>query len=310
MQSINKNILLQKKALGIKYLYFNNITKNTLKQQLCALNTSVIKPTSNNLVNNNTANKLPDNPAQLNNGNVNFNHTVNNNVTNAVIDSTINTATPNPDPNLIANNGVVQIQQSYNNFNYNQLKQATTLAQIKDLLNTFNACTLKDTAISTVFGQGDFLKKILVIGEAPGAEEDEQGIPFVGRSGIMLTTALQSVGIQRNDCFITNRVFWRPPGNRTPSELEIEQCYPFIKQIIAVLQPKLILLVGKVATTGILPNHPITKLIGRFNHALIDNVEYSVRAVYHPSYLLRSPSKKFILWQDVLQIADFLQSNK
>ena len=214
-------------------------------------------------------------------------------------------------PSLITSNTnkhvAPPIQSSINNSQYEFLNSINTLDGIKEELLKFNGCDLKRTAMNTVFGVGNANADIMLIGEAPGADEDIKGEPFVGRSGQLLMQALASIKLHRENLFITNTVFWRPPGNRNPTLEEMVMCYPFLTKMISLIRPKIIILVGKVATTNILKlDDPISKICGVwyntpfiFNKETI-NVETTV--VFHPAYLLRNPIKKQVLWQDLLNI--------
>ncbi|MFL1780345.1 Uracil-DNA glycosylase [Candidatus Hepatincolaceae symbiont of Richtersius coronifer] len=191
------------------------------------------------------------------------------------------------------------------------LDDITNLVDLKEKLLKFDKCSLKKTAINTVFGSGNVGAKVMLIGEAPGAEEDEKGEPFVGRSGALLIKALASVNILREDIFITNTVFWRPPGNRNPTFEEISMCYPFLKKMIEIIKPSVIVLVGKISTQTILQiDASISKLRNKWHDVsylidTVDNVqpkEIVARVIFHPAYLLRNPSQKKILWQDLVEI--------
>lgn len=167
-------------------------------------------------------------------------------------------------------------------------------------------CVLKKTARNTVFADGDPKSEIMIIGEAPGQEEDEQGKPFVGQSGKLLDNMLLSVGLKRTDVYITNIVFWRPPGNRTPSIEEIALCMPYVKAHVNLIRPKVLLLLGSVAVKSILnTNEGISKLRGRKNkYQGID-----VIPTFHPAYLLRSPSQKSLSFRDFITLKKILNQN-
>ena len=193
--------------------------------------------------------------------------------------------------------------------NNDHLKHINSMEGLKEALQNFNECALKKTAINTVFGSGNFNADILVIGEAPGADEDEQGIPFVGRSGQLLCKAFESVGINRDNIFISNTVFWRPPGNRAPNIDEIDMCYPFTLKMIEIMAPKLILLVGKVSTTKFFEkDEPMGKIKGKWHNINFNfnnkNIIIPTRVVFHPAYLLRNPSQKRVLWLELLSIME------
>ena len=129
-------------------------------------------------------------------------------------------------------------------------QKAETLEELKKMVEEFDGCALKLTANKTVFGYGSGTARLLLIGEAPGADEDRSGIPFVGRSGQLLEKMLKAIGFDRNECFITNVLPWRPPGNRTPTEGEIAVCLPFLKRQIDLVSPEAIMILGGSAANG------------------------------------------------------------
>ena len=166
-------------------------------------------------------------------------------------------------------------------------------------------CNLKKTARNTVFSDGNPDSKIMVIGEAPGQEEDEQGKPFVGQSGQLLNNMLRAVGLNREDVYISNIVFWRPPGNRTPSADEISLCMPYVEQHIMLINPEVLLLLGGVAVKSILKtNDSISSLRGKRN--LYNKIE--TIATFHPAYLLRSPGQKQLAFRDFITLKLMLNS--
>ncbi len=166
-------------------------------------------------------------------------------------------------------------------------------------------CPIKRTARNIVISDGDPKSKIMLIGEAPGYDEDLQGKPFVGQSGILLNKMLNSVGINREDVFITNVCYWRPPGNRNPSPDEISLCLPYVKHLIKLVNPKVIMLLGSVATHALLDTmQPISKLRGR----LVDVMGIKTIPTYHPAYLLRSPVQKKFAYDDLKLLAQCYKS--
>jgi DNA polymerase len=159
-------------------------------------------------------------------------------------------------------------------------------------------CGLCQTRTNTVFGVGDRQARWLVVGEAPGADEDRQGEPFVGRAGGLLNSMLRGIGLAREQVFIANVLKCRPPNNRDPAPAEVEQCLPFLERQIALLKPRIMLAVGRIAAQNLLATDtPIGKLRGqahRFGSARIPLV-----VTYHPAYLLRSPTEKRKAWEDL-----------
>ena len=185
-----------------------------------------------------------------------------------------------------------------------------TLESLKREISNFEGCDLKKTAINLVFSDGNPEADIMLIGEAPGADEDRQGKPFVGLSGQLLTKAFKAVGYEREkDLYITNTVFWRPPGNRQPTTKEVEACLPFTQRHIALVNPKLLILVGGTAVKALLnKNDGITKLRGNWFDYTSPYTKTPIKmtAIYHPAYLLRSPGRKKDLWQDLLKIREYI----
>lgn len=189
-------------------------------------------------------------------------------------------------------------------------EQAHTREALEKAVREFDGCILKRTAQHTVFSDGTPECTVMVIGEAPGAQEDMQGIPFCGPSGQLLDKVIASIGLSRKEnTYISNTIFWRPPGNRKPSPEELAVCQPFVEKHIALIQPKLLLLSGGTAVSGVLQsNESISRLRGKV-HAYRNRYlqqEIPAIATFHPSYLLRSPGQKRLVWQDMLFIQDML----
>ncbi len=189
------------------------------------------------------------------------------------------------------------------------VEKISTIADLKEALLKFDGCALKFGANHTVFGAGNPNSKIMIIGEAPGATEDAQGIPFCGESGKLLDNMLASINLSREKNFyITNTVFWRPPANRAPSQEEIDICRPFVEKHIAIIKPKLLILVGATAVSSLLGNHlQISKIRQEYyqytNKYLTEPI--ATTAIFHPAYLLRQPMQKKTSWYDLLKIKDY-----
>ena len=184
-------------------------------------------------------------------------------------------------------------------------EKCTTLETLKQALSNFELCDLKKTATNTVFADGNPDSKIMLIGEAPGANEDLYGIPFCGESGKLLDHILKSIGLDRSSVYISNTIFWRPPANRRPTIEEMQICKPFVEKHISLIEPKLLLLVGSTAVSALLDNQePMSRLRNREfkydNQYLKSSI--ATRAIFHPSYLLRQPSQKKLVWNDMLRI--------
>lgn len=159
---------------------------------------------------------------------------------------------------------------------------------------------LKQTALNTVFSNHKIHSKIMLIGEAPGAEEDECGEPFVGKSGQLLTAILQSIELSRDDVYITNLVPWRPPGNRNPTSEEMDFFLPYLQKHIQLIDPVCIVLLGSIVTKALFGEHVrISSFRGQVHDLVIENKKYPVLPTFHPSYLLRSPRQKKLAWIDM-----------
>jgi DNA polymerase len=188
-----------------------------------------------------------------------------------------------------------------------------TLASLRSAVMNFDGCALKATATNTVFGDGIETAKIMLIGEAPGATEDAQGIPFCGESGKLLDNMILSIGLSRTkNVYITNTIFWRPPGNRAPTDQEIEACRPFVEKHIALIKPELLILVGSTAVTSLIGKHlQISKIRQEYYQYTNKYLDKAIKttAVFHPAYLMRQPSQKKAMWYDLLRIKDFIEKN-
>lgn len=171
-------------------------------------------------------------------------------------------------------------------------------------LRGFDGCALKETAINLCFADGNPKAPIMLIGEAPGAQEDRQGKPFVGPSGQLLDRMLKTIGLDRSKVYITNVIYWRPPGNRTPTAAELAICQPFLERQIDLIKPKLLVFVGGIAARALLGvTQGVTKLRGRhFTYKSDKNVEIPSIVMFHPAYLLRQPAQKRFSWRDIIEI--------
>jgi DNA polymerase len=190
------------------------------------------------------------------------------------------------------------------------LKNIQTLAELRETVERFDALDIRKGANKTVFGKGNPESEVMLIGEAPGAEEDKEGVPFCGRSGQLLENILATIGLNENKYYITNTIFWRPPANRKPTKHEIEVCLPFVEKHIALVKPKIIILVGNTAAESLLRvNSPMNSLRQRVftykNKYLATAIETFV--IFHPSYLLRQPRQKKMMFYDIMKINESLQ---
>lgn len=181
---------------------------------------------------------------------------------------------------------------------------AQSLEELKAVMERFEGCSLKFSANSTVFGYGSPHADVMLIGEAPGADEDMQGKPFVGRSGQLLTKMLAAIGLKREECYITNILPWRPPGNRTPTNGEVAVCLPFLQRQIELVRPKYIFLLGGSAANAVLDNaESISRLRGHvIDYKTSDGLIIPALASFHPAYLLRTPQQKAKAWSDFLRL--------
>lgn len=189
---------------------------------------------------------------------------------------------------------------------------AQNLAQLREAVENFDGCNLKKMATNTVFCDGNSSSKIMVIGEAPGNHEDLQGIPFCGDSGKVLDAMFAAINMTRAENFyITNVIFWRPPGNRRPTDEELAICRPFVERHIQLLNPEVIVLVGATAMSAVLGiNDPISNVRGKFIDFSPQFLSRTIKtfAIFHPSYLMRQSSKKKLAWLDMLNLEQYLKN--
>lgn len=186
---------------------------------------------------------------------------------------------------------------------------ADTLAALEAALAAFDGCALKKTAKNLVFADGTPQARVMLVGEAPGADEDRIGKPFVGRSGQLLDRMLAAIGLDRGSVYIANTIPWRPPGNRTPSPHEAALCLPFLRKQIALVDPDLLVCLGGPAATTLLGvSEGITRLRGRWFD--FDSGRRRIRALptLHPAYLLRQPAQKRLAWRDFKAIRQALEA--
>lgn len=172
---------------------------------------------------------------------------------------------------------------------------ATDLARVAGVIAGCRKCSLHKTRTRTVPGQGNPTPEILFVGEAPGADEDEQGLAFVGRAGQLLTKMIQAMGFERDEVFIANILKCRPPDNRAPLPEEMETCLPYLKEQIRLLKPRVIVALGATAVRGLVGLEGISKLRG--NWLQFEGID--LMPTYHPAYLLRNPPAKKDVWQDL-----------
>jgi len=190
---------------------------------------------------------------------------------------------------------------------YSDLEKISSLAELEEFTKNFDKCDLKKLAKSTVFSDGANKSGVMFIGEAPGATEDEKGIPFCGQSGKLLTNIIASLGFSRDDSYITNTVFWRPPGNRRPTPAEINTCRPIVEKHVALVAPKRIILVGSTAVESLLGKaenatmHDLREKTFQYTNKFLEN-PIPTTVIFHPSYLLRQQQKKKLMWEDMIKL--------
>lgn len=184
---------------------------------------------------------------------------------------------------------------------------ASTLAQLRENLETFEGCALKATAKTTCFYRGAERSRLMVIGEAPGRDEDLAGQPFVGRAGQLLDRMLGAIGLSGDDVHITNVVYWRPPGNRTPTAQETASCRPFLEQQVRLVEPDFVLLLGGSAAKSLLDAQDgIMRLRGKWRDLSLGGRALKALPTLHPAYLLRTPAAKRLAWRDLLSLSKAL----
>lgn len=180
---------------------------------------------------------------------------------------------------------------------------ATTLEALKAAMAAYDGCGLKARATQLCFSDGNPDAEIMLVGEAPGSEEDLQGKPFVGRAGQLLDRMLRAIGLDRTKVFIVNTVPWRPPGNREPTPEEMALCQPFLFRQIELVAPKLMVTLGNVPTKALFSTTTgITRMRGQWKELSIGSHSVPTLATLHPAYLLRQPAAKALAWRDMLAL--------
>ena len=190
-------------------------------------------------------------------------------------------------------------------------RTAPSLEVLRALLEKFDGCALKSTATRMVFADGNPQARVMFVGEAPGRDEDIEGLPFVGRSGKLLDRMIAAIGLDRSSAYIANVIPWRPPGNRTPTPQETQICLPFIQRQIELVNPDVLVTLGNPSTQTLLSTREgIMRTRGKwFDYDTGTRVIKAI-ATFHPAYLLRSPSYKRMSWQDLRAIAKALEQGK
>lgn len=188
-------------------------------------------------------------------------------------------------------------------------KGAATLDELRALMEKFDGCALKQTATQLVFADGNPKAKLMFVGEAPGRDEDIEGLPFVGRSGKLLDLMIGAIGMDRKSVYIANVIPWRPPGNRTPTPQETQICLPFIRRQIELVDPDVVVCLGNPSSQTLLgTKEGIMRTRGKWVDYDTGTRRIKAMATFHPAYLLRSPAYKRLAWQDFRAIKRALAS--
>jgi uracil-DNA glycosylase family 4 len=184
-----------------------------------------------------------------------------------------------------------------------EARRASTLEELEAALARFDGCPLKKTAKNMCFARGNPKARLMIVGEAPGRDEDVAGKPFVGRAGRLLDKMLAAIGLNEDQVYITNVVYWRPPGNRTPTPQEAQTCQPFLERQIQIVAPDILLFAGGAAAKQFLKTtEGILRLRGKWRTYNAGDRQIRCMATLHPAYLLRNPASKRLAWRDLLAV--------
>ena len=224
---------------------------------------------------------------------------------------------------MLKKNSKIKLIKYYNLINYNLIynnkainrykndkfkissDKIKSLKFLKKSITDLKNCNLKKKAKNIVFGDGNPKSNIMLVGEAPGANEDEEGLPFVGRAGILLDKMLASIYLNREKVYISNIVNYRPPENRRPTDEEIDRYLPFIKKHIQIINPKILILLGSTAMNALVGKDAvISKMRGRWIEKQYGNCKTNVIITFHPAFLMRQPAQKKMAWIDLKMIRD------
>ena len=212
----------------------------------------------------------------------------------------------------LINHNLIFSNKSINRYNQKQPNlrkdKALNLHELRKKLKEVKNCKLKENASNLVFSDGNPNSKVMIIGEGPGANEDKEGLPFVGRAGQLLDKMLHAIGLNRENVYITNVVNYRPPENRKPTEKEVERYLPYLRKHIEIIKPKIILLLGSTAMNTILQTTDvISKVRGKWHEIEIGDLKIYSIVSFHPAYLLRQPDQKKFSWVDLKMIREKLK---
>jgi DNA polymerase len=205
--------------------------------------------------------------------------------------------------NLIYNNRAIN-RYKKDNFEISADK-ADNLSRLEKSIREIKNCSLKNNATNIVFSDGNPKSKIMLVGEAPGSNEDQEGLPFVGRAGSLLDKMLASINLDRKNVYISNIINYRPPDNRRPTDEEIKRYLPFITKHIEIINPKILVLLGSTAMNALIGNEiVISKMRGKWIEKKFGNCKTSVIITFHPAFLMRQPAQKKMAWIDLKMIRD------
>ena len=205
--------------------------------------------------------------------------------------------------NLIYNNKAIN-RYKKDNFEISADK-AENLERLKKSIGAIKNCSLKSSATNIVFSDGNPKSKIMLVGEAPGSNEDQEGLPFVGRAGALLDKMLASINLNRKNVYISNIINYRPPENRRPTYEEVDRYMPFIKKHIEIINPKILVLLGSTAMNALIGNDiVISKARGKWIDKEFGSCKTSVIITFHPAFLMRQPAQKKMAWIDLKMIRD------
>ena len=220
------------------------------------------------------------------------------------------------------NNKFIKLRKYYNLINYNYIFSKNSinrlnsiksrkeddieaLIKLKNEIKKIKNCNLKKNASNIVFSDGNPKSKIMLVGEAPGANEDKEGLPFVGRAGILLNKMLASIDLDRDKVYISNIVNYRPPENRKPNDEEIKRYLPFITKHIEIINPKILVLLGSTAMSALIGNNEvISKARGKWIEKKFGSCKTSIIITFHPAFLMRQPAQKKMAWIDLKMIRE------
>ena len=207
----------------------------------------------------------------------------------------------------LINYNLIYDNKSINRYKKNKLginsNKVALLKKLEKSINNIKNCDLKKNATNLVFSDGNINSKIMIVGEGPGANEDKEGLPFVGRAGQLLDKMLSSINLDRNNVYITNVVNYRPPENRKPTDEEIRRYVPYLTKHIEIINPKILVLLGSTALNTLIGKEVvISKARGKWIEKKIGNIKMSVIASFHPAFLMRQPNQKKMSWIDLKMI--------